>query len=172
MKVSHLPTYQTLGATGHAPRGAIAVKLPAERVQTALLDVLWSVGRTGVVTPVAVLEPVVLGGVRVARATLHNVDELGRKQLQKGARVEVERAGEVIPRVVRAVSAGHRGYCRAAHLPPNALAPPEPTGGRGGAALHQTPTALRSLLGAFGVFLQQGGPGYPHAGPRATGDVL
>ena len=106
MKVSHLPTYQTLGATGHAPRGAIAVKLPAERVQTALLDVLWSVGRTGVVTPVAVLEPVVLGGVRVARATLHNVDELGRKQLQKGARVEVERAGEVIPRVVRAVSAG------------------------------------------------------------------
>jgi DNA ligase (NAD+) len=86
--------------TAKSPRWAMAFKYESERVETKLLDILIQVGRTGVLTPVAALEPVVVSGSRVARATLHNEEEIERKDIRIGDTVVIEKAGEVIPAVV------------------------------------------------------------------------
>lgn len=91
---------ERLGFTAKSPRWAIAFKYEAERVETRLLDILIQVGRTGVLTPVAALEPVTVSGSRVARATLHNEEEVHRKDIRIGDVVLLEKAGEVIPAVV------------------------------------------------------------------------
>ena len=100
VKVDSFAQRETLGFTAKSPRWAIAYKYAAERVETRLTDILIQVGRTGVLTPVAVLEPVVVSGSTVARATLHNDEEIERKDLRIGDVVLVEKAGEVIPAVV------------------------------------------------------------------------
>jgi len=102
-KVDVFDLQQRLGAVARSPRWAIAHKFPAEEVVTVVNDIIWQVGRTGVITPVADMQPVAVGGVMVSRATLHNGDELRRKQVYAGARVIVRRAGDVIPEVVRAI---------------------------------------------------------------------
>ncbi len=102
-KLDDFTLQQQVGAVARAPRWAIAHKFPAEEVTTQVEEIVWQVGRTGVITPVAVLQPVAVGGVVVSRATLHNVDELQRKAVYVGARVIVRRAGDVIPEVVQAV---------------------------------------------------------------------
>jgi len=102
-KLDDFALQQRLGAVARSPRWAIAHKFPAEEVVTTVNDIIWQVGRTGVITPVADMQPVVVGGVTVSRATLHNVDELKRKQVYTGARVIVRRAGDVIPEVVKAI---------------------------------------------------------------------
>lgn len=94
---------QTLGNVSRSPRWAVAYKFPSSEVKTRLRDILFQVGRTGAVTPVAALEPVQVGGVEVSRATLHNEDEIRRKDIRIGDFVMVRRAGEVIPEVVRAL---------------------------------------------------------------------
>lgn len=104
VKVDSFDLQQELGFVTRSPRWAIAYKYPPERVRTVLEDVLFSVGRTGAVTPVACLRPVRVGGVTVSRTTLHNQDELGRLDLCVGDTVEVERAGDVIPKVVQVVA--------------------------------------------------------------------
>lgn len=100
IKVDDLSLWQQLGTTEHHPRYAIAYKFPAVNVRTKLLGVEHSVGRTGVVTPVAILDPVNVGGVTVGRATLHNYDELAKKGVMEGDQVFIVRAGEVIPEVI------------------------------------------------------------------------
>ena len=100
VKVDAFAQREILGFTAKSPRWAIAFKYEAERVETRLLDILIQVGRTGTLTPVAALEPVTVGGSRVARATLHNEEEIERKDIRIGDIVLVEKAGEVIPAVI------------------------------------------------------------------------
>lgn len=103
IKVNNFALYETLGYTTKSPRWAIAYKFPAEQVKTKLMDVTFQVGRTGVITPVAELEAVNLSGSVVKRASLHNFDEIRRKNIKIGDNVIVEKAAEIIPQVVNVV---------------------------------------------------------------------
>ena len=107
VKLDSLALQREAGSTAKAPRWAMAFKFAAERAETRLLSITVQVGRTGVLTPVAELEPVLLAGTTVSRATLHNRDEIARKDIRVGDMVVVEKAGEVIPAVV-AVDAARR----------------------------------------------------------------
>src|ERR1700737_2284805 len=106
VKVNSIPIQNELGYTAKAPRWAIAYKYPARQETTVVNDIIVQVGRTGTLTPVAMLEPVQVGGVTVSRSTLHNMDEIERLGVQIGDTVLVERAGEVIPHVLKVVKEG------------------------------------------------------------------
>jgi DNA ligase (NAD+) len=103
VKVNSFMQRERLGFTAKSPRWAIAYKYAAERVETRLNDIVIQVGRTGILTPVAALEPVLVSGSTVGRATLHNEDEIKRKDIRIGDTVVIEKAGEVIPAVVEVV---------------------------------------------------------------------
>ncbi|HZD80773.1 MAG TPA: NAD-dependent DNA ligase LigA, partial [Actinomycetota bacterium] len=105
VKVDQIPLQEELGATSHAPRWAVAYKFPPEERTTLLRRIDVHTGRTGIVTPFAVLEPVQVSGVTVGTATLHNEDEVRRKDVREGDTVIVRRAGDVIPEVVGPVPA-------------------------------------------------------------------
>jgi DNA ligase (NAD+) len=117
VKVNPLALQQELGSVSRSPRWAIAYKYPAEQVRTVIRDIIIQVGRTGALTPVAVMEPVEVGGVVVERATLHNEDEIRRKDIRIGDTVVIQRAGEVIPEVVEVVTEARDGNERAFEFP-------------------------------------------------------
>lgn len=103
IKVDEMKYWEMIGATSKSPRWAIAYKFPATQITTKLKDVIWQVGRTGKITPVAILEPVILSGSQVSRASLHNYDEIERKDIEIGDTVFIEKAAEIIPQVISAV---------------------------------------------------------------------
>ncbi|MFH1579519.1 MAG: NAD-dependent DNA ligase LigA [Thermoplasmatota archaeon] len=117
IKVNSLAQQVRLGFTSKEPRWAIAYKYPPKQMTTRLLDVQVQVGRTGTLTPVAILEPVQVGGVTISHATLHNEDEVRRKDLRIGDYVLIERAGEVIPQVVKPIVDKRTGREREFKMP-------------------------------------------------------
>ena len=121
VKLNRLDLQRAAGATSHEPRWATAYKFPAEEAVTRVKDIIVNVGRTGVLTPVAVMEPVVVSGVTVQNATLHNEDEVRRKDVRIGDWVIVHRAGEVIPEVVSVLedrrSGGEKVFGMPRHCP-------------------------------------------------------
>jgi DNA ligase (NAD+) len=109
VKVNSTSMQEQFGATGKAPRWAVAYKYAARQATTKVNDIVVQVGRTGALTPVAMLEPVQLGGVTVSRSTLHNEDEIERLGLKIGDHVLVERGGDVIPKVVKVIESKRTG---------------------------------------------------------------
>src|SRR5205814_2510539 len=117
VKVNSTAMQEEFGATGKAPRWAIAYKYAARQATTKVNDIILQVGRTGALTPVAMLEPVQLGGVTVSRSTLHNEDEIERLGLRIGDWVLIERGGDVIPKVLKVVESKRTGTERKFRLP-------------------------------------------------------
>jgi len=126
IKINDLRIAEDLGFVGKDPRGAIALKFPAQEVTTQLLDIGVKVGRTGILTPYAILKPVEIGGVVIKRATLHNFDFIAKKDIRINDRVLVKRAGEVIPYIIGPVIGARNGeekrfsppdVCPVCHMP-------------------------------------------------------
>ena len=122
IKVNSIAQQNKLGATSKSPRWAISYKYSAEQAETVLIRITLQVGRTGVITPVANLKPVQLAGTTVSRATLHNAEELERKDIREGDTVILEKGGDVIPKVVRVVTAKRAKDAVVFEFPKNCLA--------------------------------------------------
>lgn len=119
IKVNHLEHQEEMGFTQKSPRWAIAYKFPAEEVITELLDIELSIGRTGVVTPTAILEPVRVAGTTVSRASLHNEDLIHDKDIRIGDSVVIKKAGDIIPEVVRVILDRRPEDAETYHMPPH-----------------------------------------------------
>ncbi len=132
IKVNQKKYQNALGFTGKAPRWAIAYKFPAEQGTTKVIDVYWQIGRTGALTPVALMEPVKLAGTTVTHATLHNWDEINRLGIKIGDSVVVEKAGDIIPKVVRVLDKLRTGQEKKIHMPAQCPQCGGPVGRRGG----------------------------------------
>jgi len=117
IKVNDLEDQNKLGFTAREPRWALAYKYPPEQKETVIEDIIASVGRTGVITPVAIMKPVNLRGVTVQRATLHNQDEVDKKDVRVGDHVIIQRAGEVIPEVVKVLKDKRKGSAKPYKIP-------------------------------------------------------
>lgn len=117
VQVNNIDLFKRIGVAGKAPRGAIAFKFPAVEATTVVKKIIVQVGRTGVLTPVAILEPVSIAGVTVSRATLHNMDEIERLDVREGDTVVVKRAGDVIPDVVKVLKNLRPAASKAFHMP-------------------------------------------------------
>jgi DNA ligase (NAD+) len=174
IKVDRYADAHELGATSKFPRWAIAYKFPPEEQTTILRDIMVSVGRTGAVTPFAVLEPVRVGGVTIGMATLHNADEVARKGVLIGDTVVVRRAGEVIPEVVAPIPSLRKGTERKFEMPANcpncgtAIVRPE------GEAVARCPN-LRcpaQIWGRIVHFAGRGAMDIEHLGERTASELL
>ncbi len=119
IKVNQKKYQNALGFTGKAPRWAIAYKFPAEQGTTKVREVIWGVGRTGAITPVAVMDPVKLAGTTVTHATLHNYDEIERLGVKIGDSVVVEKAGDIIPKIIRVLDKMRTGEEKSIREPKN-----------------------------------------------------
>ena len=117
IKINQLSLREKLGSTSKSPRWAIAYKFPAEQMTTVVRDIIVGVGRTGALTPVALLEPVVVSGSKVQRATLHNEDEIKRKDIRIGDTVLIQKAGEVIPEIVQVIKEKRNGKEKIFRMP-------------------------------------------------------
>jgi DNA ligase (NAD+) len=119
IKVNKLQFHRELGYTNKSPRWAVAFKFPPKQASTILNKICMQVGRTGIITPLAILNPVVVAGVTISRVTLHNFDEIKRLKINEGDTVLIERAGEVIPKVVKVIKKGTLAIKNIFFIPPN-----------------------------------------------------
>jgi DNA ligase (NAD+) len=119
IKVNDIALQDKMGMTSHHPRWAIAYKFKARQATTKLIDIEYQVGRTGAVTPVAKLEPVAIGGVTVSSISVHNEEYIKEKDLRIGDTVLIERAGDVIPQIVKSLADGRTGHEKKIHFPKN-----------------------------------------------------
>ncbi|MBU0715241.1 MAG: NAD-dependent DNA ligase LigA [Verrucomicrobia bacterium] len=154
IKVNERTFYEKLGATAKSPRWAVAFKYESERAETRLKAITVQVGRTGVLTPVAELEPVALAGSTINRATLHNADEVKRKDIRVGDQVYVEKAGEVIPAIVGVNTSARNGQERLFRMPNKCPVCGEPITQREGEVAYrcenlQCPAQLKRWLRHF-----------------------
>jgi len=124
IKVNSIDTYKRLGVVGKAPRGAIAYKFPAEKATTVVEDIQLQVGRTGVLTPIAIMRPVQVAGSTVSRATLHNEDEIKRLDVRIGDTVVIQKAGDIIPDVVEVLKNMRTGKEKKFKFPTNFMGSP------------------------------------------------
>lgn len=119
IKVNDLEQQRSMGFTAKAPRYAVAYKFPAAQVSSRILDIILQVGRTGAITPVAVMTPTLVAGSTVSRATLHNEDEIRKKDIRIGDTVIIQKAGDVIPEVVEVLKELRMGHEKNFHFPKN-----------------------------------------------------
>lgn len=117
LKVNNLSVQETLGNVSRSPRWALACKFPPEQATTMICDIVVQVGRTGTLTPVAIMEPVNVGGVVVSRATLHNEDEIIKKDIRIGDTAVIQRAGDVIPEVIKIIESKRNGQEKMFRMP-------------------------------------------------------
>jgi DNA ligase (NAD+) len=166
VKVDSFDQQRRLGMVARAPRWAIAYKYPPEQAETTVLDIVPYVGRTGTMTPVAHLEPVKVAGSTVARATLHNLDEVRRKDIRIGDRVVIQKAGDVIPEVVRALVDRRTGEEREFQMPDECPVCATPIVRDEGAVRHYCPNLLcpARVFEAFAHFAGRGGMDIDGAG--------
>ena len=174
IKVDSYGDQNELGNTSKFPRWAIAYKFPAEEQTTRLKDIMVSVGRTGAVTPFAVLEPVRVGGVTVSMATLHNADEVERKGVLIGDTVVVRRAGEVIPEVVAPIPSLRTGQERKFVMPTACPVCKEPISRPEGEAVARCTNldCPAQALGRIVHFASRGAMDIAHLGERTATELL
>lgn len=174
VKVDALAQRARLGSTSKAPRWAMAFKYPPERVTTRLVGITIQVGRTGVLTPVAELEPVSVSGSRVSRATLHNEEEIHRKDLRVGDHVEIEKAGEVIPAVVGVVTGRRDGSERPFAMPATCPSCGGPVSREEGQVAYRcaNPSCPAQLLRRLGHFASRGAMDIEGLGERMVTQLV
>ena len=174
VKVNDYGRQAELGSTSHAPRWAVAYKFPAEQAVTTVREIHVYVGRTGALTPVAVLDPVRVSGVTVTSATLHNEDEVRRKDVRIGDRVVVQRAGEVIPEVVRPLAEQRTGQERPFTMPDTCPACGSTVVRPEGAAVARCVNAScpAQVLGRLMHFCSRGAMNIDRVGPKLLMQLL
>jgi DNA ligase (NAD+) len=174
VKVDRFDQQERLGMVSRAPRWAIAYKYPPEQVETVLEDIVPYVGRTGTLTPVAHLRPTKVAGSTVARATLHNLDEVRRKDIRIGDHVILQKAGDVIPEIVRSLPEKRTGAEREYEMPAACPVCATPIARDEGAVRHYCPnlTCPARVGQEFGQFAGRGGMDIEGAGWKAVEQLL
>jgi len=174
IKIDQLELWEKLGFVGKAPRFAVAYKFAALQATTKLKDVIWQVGRTGTLTPIAVLEPVSVGGTTISRATLHNADEIARLEVKIGDTIVVERAGDVIPKITSALKNLRDGKEKNISVPKHCPICGEAIERKDGAVAYRCSNSecyavtLRSLT----HFVSRGGADIDGLGPKIIEQLL